>query len=55
MEENFGIFILIIPRPCWGAKFIIKESQLKQNLLFIINISACAKGKQKVISPPPNF
>ena len=29
MEENFGIFIPIIPQRCWGAEFIIKNFLLE--------------------------
>ena len=56
IEENFNTPIPIVPRPCWGAEFIIKESQSEQNLLSIIGIFARAKGKQpkKNISRLPN-
>ena len=27
IKETFGIFTPIAPRPYWGVKFIIKESQ----------------------------
>ena len=54
-KESFGTPIPITPQFCWGVKFIIKESQLEQNFLFIINISICAKGKWKAIFPFPSF
>ena len=44
-EKNFNTPIFIIPQPYRGVKFIIKKSQSEQNLLFIINISACVKDK----------
>ena len=52
MKESFGIFIFVIFRPYQGVEFIIKESLLEQNLLFIINLFTRAKGKRKIISPP---
>ena len=55
-EESLKTFVfIIIIQPYQGAEFIIKKSKLKQSFLFIINISACVKGKWKAISPPPNF
>ena len=55
MEESFNTPTPIISRRCWGAEFIIEESLSEQNPLPIIGVSAHAKGKRKVISPPPSF